>query len=400
MTATPDSRVLAEILGREDSLFAADMAANGAALAETLGGARLLVIGAGGSIGSSIVRQALAFRPDALHAVDINENTLVELVRDLRSSGQPSPDDFRTFVAELGSPIFERLVAAHGPYDAIFNFAAMKHVRAERDPYSLMRMLDTNVVSLAAFLSGLPAGAATRVFSVSTDKTVRPANLMGASKNMMEQVLWSQAERRHVGSARFANVAFSAGSLLEGFLNRLAAGQPLAGPSDVRRYFISHREAGELCLLAGALGASGEVYFPRLNPDADTLTFQEIAEIILRSRGLAPLYCESEEEARRMVPGEGGRWPCHFAPSDTSGEKPLEEFHRDGDAIDTSRHAAIGVVDGMRGWDRRGLDAALDAVARLRAQPAWSKKDIVAAIRLAVPELAHIETERDLDQKM
>jgi FlaA1/EpsC-like NDP-sugar epimerase len=398
MTIAPSSedQVLARVLGRHDSLFGSDIEANRAALIDTIAGSRVLVIGAAGSIGAAFVRELAPFAPAALHLVDLNENTLVEVVRDLRSSGVPVPADFGTFSIDLGSPEFAHLAAALGPWDHVVNFSAMKHVRAERDPFSLMRMLDVNVGALHRALDW--TAGARRVFSVSTDKSVRPANLMGASKNLMEKVLFCR-EDSIASSARFANVAFSAGSLLEGFGLRLAKGQPLAAPSDVRRYFIGRREAGQLCLLAAFLADHRQVYFPRLTPEEDLMSFADIAVAVLAESGLKPLLCADEDEAKQAMGRHPGHWPCVFAPSDTTGEKMEEEFFRLSDAPDFSRFSEVGVVD-EAATDRAVIDRFLSDIAVLRAQPRWDKAEIVAAIRRAVPELDHVERGRSLDQKM
>lgn len=392
-TADP---LLARILGRDHSLFAADLARHQDAIAAELAGARVLVIGAGGSIGAAFVRQLAGYRPAALHLVDLNENTLVEVIRDLRSGPVPPPPDLRSLSIDFGSEEFTRFAAACGPWDHVVNFAAMKHVRAERDPYSLMRMIDVNVGALHRALDWV--GPARRIFSVSTDKSVRPANLMGATKNLMERVLFCR-DGTLATSARFANVAFSAGSLLEGFEQRLAKGQPLAAPSDVRRYFISSEEAGQLCLLAAFTGGEHEVFFPRLTPDEDLLSFADIARAVLAAHGLEALPCADETEAKAALGRDPRHWPCLFSPSDTSGEKMAEEFHRIGEQPDFNRFAAIGVVR-ERTARREEIDDFLAEIAALRQRPTWDKAEIAAAIARAVPDLDHAERGRSLDQKM
>lgn len=391
--------LLSRILGRSRSLFADDLGANETALGEAVRGARLLVMGAGGSIGRAFVKQVLAYHPGSVHAVDINENTLAGLVRDVRSSTLPTPDDFRTFCVDFGSEAFSRLWQVAGPYDHFINFAAMKHVRSERDVYSLMRMVRTNAGCLRDFMGSLNGGVPKTVFSVSTDKTVRPVNLMGATKNLMEKILFAFSDRVTVSTARFANVAFSDGSLLDGFVRRLAAGQPLAGPSDVRRYFISHEEAGQLCLLACFLGLNRDAFFPKMDEERHLITFPEIAALILDDRGLEPLPSASEDEARRMVGRVPGKWPCHFAPSNTTGEKPVEEFFGDDDDLDLERYRNIGVVRGAPG-ELAPIDRCLEAIEGIRCTENWSKEEVVRAVRIAVPELCHNEKNRSLDEKM
>ncbi|OHC82921.1 MAG: hypothetical protein A3G73_03425 [Rhodospirillales bacterium RIFCSPLOWO2_12_FULL_67_15] len=390
--------MLARVLGRTRSLFADDIAANAARLASAIAGRRLLVVGAAGSIGAAFVNEIAARAPAALHLVDIDENGLVELVRDLRSDPRPPPSDFRTIIADFAGTEFARFAADHAPYDVFANFSALKHVRAERDVYSLLRMVEVNVAALDRCLARAAAHGFTRVFSVSTDKSVRPASLMGATKNLMEKALFSREGAFVATSARFANVAFSAGSLLEGFENRLAKGQPLSAPNDVRRYFISHEEAAQLCLLACFLGRDREVFFPKLAAPDHLIGFPDIASLLLAERGLEPLPCASEEEARSLAPPPG-RWPCHFSPSDTSGEKPEEEFFRHDDVLDLESFRAAGVVrEGI--VPRRTIDSFLAAIQAIRAGAVWRKENVVAAICAAVPELDHVERGHDLDQKM
>ena len=392
--------LLARILGRSRSLFAGDVAANAARLKAAIGGARILIVGAAGSIGAAFVKQLAIFNPAALHLVDINENDLVELVRDLRSSSLNLPADFCTVTADFAGPEFLHYAQENAPYDVLANFSALKHVRAERDVYSLARMIEINIAALDRCLSQSSALGLKRAFSVSTDKCVRPANLMGASKNLMEKVLFSRGENFVATSARFANVAFSAGSLLEGFENRLAKGQPLAGPSDVKRYFISHEEAAQLCLLACFLGEDRQVFFPKLSEKKDLLGFPDIAAAILAARGMKPLPCASEDEARQAVrTANSSQWPCYFAPSDTSGEKAVEEFYRHDDVLDLDSFTAAGIAL-EKPADRRTLEAFLAAIETARAKPKWQRDDFVVAVAAAVPELAHIPGHRNLDQKM
>ncbi|MGH7388980.1 MAG: polysaccharide biosynthesis protein [Candidatus Rokuibacteriota bacterium] len=397
------ARVVSRILSRSESLFATDLDASGDALHGAIGGRRMVVVGAGGSIGRAFVRRVAAFQPSALALVDISENTLVELIRELRASPEPLPKDLATYSVALGSLEFQRLLDALPPFDYVINFAAMKHVRSERDPYSLMRMIDTNVLAVDTLTASLRADATRKVFSVSTDKAVRPASLMGATKRWMERVLFTHADRMPCSTARFANVAFSDGSLLAGFLQRLAKQQPLAAPTDVRRYFISEEEAGQLCLLACFAGGNREVYFPRLEPTRHLLSLAEIAGVLLEELGMRAEVFASEDEARRsgLLTGEPPTaWPCVFSATDTTGEKLLEEFFTEEDQPDFSRYRAIGVITEGALPDTSGLAAARAAVERVRGERQWRKADLIEAIRLAVPELQHTELHRSLDAKM
>jgi FlaA1/EpsC-like NDP-sugar epimerase len=390
--------VLGRLLGRTKSLFACDMATHADRLADAVRGRRLLIVGGAGSIGAAFVKAVIPYGPAAVHVVDINENELVEVTRDFRSSRRPPSLDFRTATLDLTDDGFLRFVAAHAPYDVFCNFAALKHVRAERDVFSLMRMIEVNVAGLDRCLANSRDYGFQRVFSVSTDKSVRPANLMGATKNLMEKVLFCRPGAFVATSARFANVAFSGGSLLEGFERRLAKGQPLAGPDDIRRYFISHAEAAQLCLLACFLGGDREVFFPKLDPKRDLLSFPEIATALLQANGLKPLFCATEDEARQAaVPA--GSWPCHFVPTRTSGEKTEEEFFRHDDILDTASFEAAG-ISREKAASRQVIDRFLSAIAGIRTAATWQKQEVVAALHAAVPEMLHVERGRDLDQSM
>lgn len=389
--------LLSRILGRSESLFQRDIAKSKARLHQAVAGKRLLIAGAAGSIGSAFVKAVVEYGPAAIHLVDIDENGLVETTRDFRSSSQPGSIDFRTVTLDLTGDEFSRFAGSNKPYDVFANFAALKHVRAERDVFSLLRMIQVNVTGLDSVLAASKQYGFRRVFSVSTDKSVRPANLMGATKNLMEKVLFSRPGEFTATSARFANVAFSAGSLLDGFERRLAKGQPLVGPSDVRRYFISHEEAAQLCLLACFLGEDRAVLFPKLDATRHLMSFPEIAGALLSSLGLKPFACTSEADLHRPPPP--GHWPCYFAPSDTSGEKPEEEFFRIDDVVDLGTFDAVGVAHEAV-TARETIDAFVATIAAIRARPTWRKEDVQAAILTAVPELDHIERGRDLDQKM
>ena len=402
-----DRALLARVLSRQDSLFAADMESSRTALEDAIRGRRILVIGAAGSIGGAFVRRLIPFVPGALHLVDISENGLVEIVRELRSSTQEIPRDFRTFSIGLGSPEFRAFVLGDFDYDVVLNFAALKHVRAERDPYSLLRMLNTNFAHLSDFLDELnESSSPSRVFSVSSDKSVNPVSLLGASKALMEEVLWKHRHRFVTTSARFANVAFSSGSLLESFLLRLQKRQPLAAPNDVRRFFISHDEAAELCLLGAFLGESGDVVFPALSPQSDMLTFSEIALIVLDHFGHEALHCDSETEAREaalsLTDDRSKSWPVHFSSSDTSGEKMYEQFNREDELVTWDRWDTVGVV--VKSAQETEATSKLDrCLEQLRAATSGSKVDkakLLSIIKGVIPGLAHVETGRNLDEKM
>lgn len=394
--------LLASVLGREGSLLSADVAERERDLRDAIAGRRMLIVGAAGSIGSAFVRQLVAFRPAGLVLVDTDENALVEVVRDLRSGNEPPTCDLSTLSIGLGGAELERYLADSPPFDAVLNFAALKHVRAERDPFTLMRMLDVNVLAWDRTVRWAKARGTRAFFSVSSDKAVRPANLMGASKAWMEQVQWRHADGSRVTSARFANVAFSAGSLLDGFLHRIDKGQPLAAPTDVRRYFISADEAGQLCLLAAFLGGARDVFVPELGGSEAALPLTEVAARVLRQAGREPILCATDDEARAhpaLLDEHARGWPCYFAPSDTSGEKDVEEFVGPEESLAPSAFRAVGVVR-ARPLGAAAIDAVLADLAAYRDRRAWRKEEIVAIVRRAVPELRHLETGRSLDARM
>jgi len=404
--ADVDHKLLAAVIGREHSLFQGAVEQADKELREAINGQRILVIGAAGSIGAAFVRQVATYGPAALHLMDINENGLVEVVRDLQSSGIGIPPDFQTLSIGLGGPESRAFVAAGFDYDTVVNFAALKHVRAERDPWSMLRMLNTNIVYLDDLLNGMRRyERPQRIFSVSSDKSVNPASAMGASKTLMEHVLWLHSDRFTAASARFANVAFSAGSLLEGFLQRLAKKQPLAAPSDVRRFFISHEEAGQLCLLGTFLGANHEVVFPGLSPQDDMLTFSEIAVTVLAHFGYEPLECASDSEARERadrLTADSKQWPVHFTASDTSGEKMYEEFYTAEDTVDLQRWSNIGVlqVPALAAAQAAALRTGLDQLRGYAASGEFNKAALIDVLKPLVPGLQHVETGSNLDHKM
>lgn len=403
MISLPDSEgLLTKILGRSDSLMRYDIESHWNRISDKLGRSRILVIGAGGSIGGAFVRTLAQFRVAGLHLVDLSENGLVEVVRDLRSSGRSLPADFRTFAIDFGQQEFMALLAEN-TYDYVLNFSALKHVRSERDPYTLMRLLRTNVLANDDLLAQLSEKPPSRVFSVSSDKAVRPGNIMGASKAFMERVFLAHSKDVPFNSARFANVAFSAGSLLEGFSHRLAKRQPISAPNDVRRYFISHEEAGQLCMLGCFAGENREVFYPKLDPESDMLSFAEIARLVLESNNLEPRECGSEAEALALaleLPKKPTIWPCYFSGSDTGGEKPFEEFVDPLETTDEKRFQRAGVI--TEPIDH-GAEAVSEALHRIRCvfdRETWSKQDLIDAVRIAVPELEHVDADRNLDEKM
>lgn len=403
-----DDFIARRVTGRARSLFADDLDTHDAALREALGGRSLLVIGGAGTIGGAFVREALRYRPARLVVVDTSENGLTELVRDLRSTaGQFVPDALTTYPIDFGSATFARLFAAEGPFDVVAHFAAHKHVRSEKDRFSIEAMVRNNVLSSVRLLDLVAAAGAERFFCVSTDKAANPANVMGASKKLMEDAVLAYASEGLVPAttARFANVAFSHGSLPAGFLERIAKRQPLSAPSDVRRFFVSPQESGQLCLAACGLGEPGDIAFPRLGVST-MRTFDSIADALLEELGYSPERHATEDAARqaaaRLVPGgsPGGAWPVHYFASDTSGEKPAEEFHTADEPLDLDRFAAIGIARPAPPASVAGIREMCGELEALFERDRLDKAQIVEVLGRLVPTLDHVETGRDLDGRM
>lgn len=394
------------VLQRKVSHFSPDILRRREALLEAVAGRRVLVVGGGGTIGSATTMLLADLAPACLHVVDQSENYLAELVRDLRGRpGGLAVADFRTLPLDYGSPVMGRLLADEKPYDLVLNFAALKHVRSEKDVYSLLQMIDTNVVRHVRFRRWLnQSGHGRRYFAVSTDKAANPTSLMGASKRLMEDVVFAPdlAGGGQQTTARFANVAFSNGSLLQGFLVRLAKMQPLAVPRDTRRYFVSQVESGEICLLAAALGRAGHVLFPRLDPVSELQLLEEVATRVLRLHGYEPEVFDDESRARECVAAlaKRKRWPLLLTPLDTSGEKPYEEFVGQGEQVVDSgletlsavQHVATGALDG------EVIAMLEDAVGRVDGPV--DKQAIVDAIQSVIPGFAHRETGKTLDDRL
>ena len=391
------------LIGREQELFRDDVAAHEAMLRDEVGSSRFLVLGGAGSIGQAVVKELFRRGPRKLHVVDISENNLVEVVRDLRSSIGYIEGDFQTYALDIGSPEYDAFLAYDGGYDYVLNLSALKHVRSERDPFTLMRMIQVNVINTDRTARAAAEGGANKYFCVSTDKATNPVNMMGASKRIMELFLGRRSRDIDVSTARFANVAFSDGSLPHGFEQRLAKRQPIVAPDDVRRYFVTPKESGELCLMSCLLGESGDIFFPKLSENLHMVTFAEIALEYLRSRGYEPVVCESEDEARALVATlpEQDKWPCLFSKSDTTGEKPFEEFHSDDDTVDWDRFADIGVIkDAIVGGGDAQAAIFEERLAELRSRGRWDKPELVDLFRAMVPEFVHEETGTYLDGKM
>jgi len=391
-----------EIIGRTNELFGSDIETFSGELNDTVSKSKFLVIGGAGSIGQAVTREIFKRDPQVIHVVDISENNVVELVRDLRSTLGYGSGEFKTFAIDCGSVEFEALMASEGPYDYVFNLSALKHVRSEKDPYTLMRMIMVNVVNTIKTLRLAKDMGAKKYFCVSTDKAANPVNMMGASKRIMEMFLMRESLNQEISMARFANVAFSDGSLLHGFNQRFNKKQPFSAPNDVRRYFVTPQESGELCLLSGLLGNNRDIFFPKLSKKLHLITFSEIAVQYLRERGYEPHECGSEDEARDRAEEliANKQWPCYFFKSDTTGEKDFEEFFTDNEDLDMNRFGSVGVIRNQPNFDEAKLDEFMDGVDALRAKTTWTKYDIVKLYFVLLPEFSHKETGKYLDQRM
>lgn len=390
------------VIGRNLPVFQEDFKSMEADLTERIRSSAFLVVGGGGSIGQAVVKELFRRSPRCLHVVDSSENNLVELVRDLRSSLGYIEGDFRTLALDASAPEYKAFIESVEPYDHVLNLAAMKHVRSEKDPFTLMRMIRTNVLMTKSTVDFAVQRGTRRYFAVSSDKAVNPANAMGATKRAMELCLVAASESIEVTSARFANVAFSNGSLLYGFGLRLAKRQPLSAPQDVLRYFITAQEAAFLCLLAFLAGNNRECFFPAPGSGFQAISFRTVAEKFLTSQGFTPHPCASEEEARSRVEelSARGEWPCYFFDSDTTGEKHLEEFYSVEETVDFNRFNEVGVVSWPPTRDAAGLERFLQQVLDLQETGSWSRPDLLSPLQTLVPTFDHRDTGKFLDNRM
>jgi FlaA1/EpsC-like NDP-sugar epimerase len=393
---------LLSLIGRDSALFSSDIVNQENLLKNIICNSRFLVIGGAGTIGQAVTREIFKRNPKTLHVVDISENNMVELVRDLRSTEGYGSGEFKTFAIDCGSIEFEALIKHEESYDYVFNLSALKHVRSEKDPYTLMRMLVVNILNTIKTTQMAKEMGAKKYFCVSTDKAANPVNMMGASKRIMEMFLMRESLTQNISMARFANVAFSDGSLLHGFNQRFSKQQPFSAPNDVRRYFVTPEESGELCLLSGLFGNNRDIFFPKLSEKLHLITFSEIAIRYLRERGYEPYECDSEDEARNRSDEliAKKQWPCYFFTSDTTGEKDFEEFFTDNEDLDMNRFETVGVIKNEPNFNASKLNSFIQRIEGYRERGSWSKKDIVELYFNLLPEFAHKETGKYLDQRM
>lgn len=390
------------LIGREKRLFDEDVKEHEKVLNETVSSSSFLVLGGAGSIGSAVVKEIFKRNPKKLHVIDISENNLVELVRDIRSSFGYIGGEFKTYALDIGSIEYDAFFENDGCYDYVLNLSALKHVRSEKDSFTLMRMIDVNIFNTEKTARQSAEKGAKKYFCVSTDKAANPVNMMGASKRIMEMFLMRTSSEVAISTARFANVAFSDGSLLHGFNQRLLKRQPLVAPNDIKRYFVTPDESGELCLMSCLLGENRDIFFPKLNESLHLITFAEIAEKYLRYRGYEPYCCESEEEARELAPTlhSSGQWPCLFTESNTTGEKDFEEFYTDQEVLDMEQFHNIGVIKNESFFNQDKLRNFEDEIGRMRSLKHWDKAQLVELFHSMMPDFGHIETGKYLDSKM
>ena len=390
------------LIGRKETLFTLDIGKNEDELCNTVSNATFLVLGAAGSIGQAVTKEIFKRNPKKLHVVDISENNMVELVRDIRSTFGYINGDFQTFALDIGSTEYDAFIKADGKYDYVLNLSALKHVRSEKDPYTLMRMIDVNIFNTEKTMRQSAENGSKKYFCVSTDKAANPVNMMGASKRIMEMFLMRGSADIAISTARFANVAFSDGSLLHGFNQRIQKRQPIVAPRDIKRYFVTPQESGELCLMSCIFGENRDIFFPKLSEALHLITFADIAVKYLENMGYEPYLCTTEDQARALantLPQEG-KWPCLFTDSDTTGEKDFEEFYTDNELLDMRRFENLGVIKNEAVFDPELVNEFEQTIAKFKQEESWTKDDIVKLFFNMLPEFGHKETGKYLDSKM
>lgn len=411
------------LIGRTKELFTDDINTHNKELQNIVPSSTFLVLGGAGSIGQAVVKEIFKRHPKKLHVVDISENNMVELVRDIRSSFGYIDGDFATFALDIGSVEYDAFIKSDGAYDYVLNLSALKHVRSEKDPYTLMRMIETNVFNTDKTLEQSIENGVKKYFCVSTDKAANPVNMMGASKRIMEMFVMRKSKQIDVSMARFANVAFSDGSLLHGFDQRIKKLQPIVAPNDIKRYFVAPQESGELCLMSCIFGQNRDIFFPKLSENLHLITFADIAVKYLEDLGYEPYLCKDEEEAREFFsknrdqlsspksstsnaqhstlnPNSLKFWPCLFTSSDTTGEKDFEEFFTDAETLDMDRFENLGIIKNEALYDEEKLNYFENIIKKYKQNLSWTKEDIVKEFFTIIPDFGHKETGKYLDGKM
>lgn len=391
-----------KLIGRDKELFQKDISKYEDTLRDIVSSSTFLVLGAAGSIGQAVTKEIFKRNPKKLHVVDISENNMVELVRDIRSSFGYINGEFKTFALDIGSIEYDAFIKNDGQYDYILNLSALKHVRSEKDPFTLMRMIDVNIFNTDKTLQQAIDNGTKKYFCVSTDKAANPVNMMGASKRIMEMFVNRKSLDIKVSMARFANVAFSDGSLLHGFNQRIEKKQPIVAPNDIKRYFVTPQESGELCLMSCIFGDNRDIFFPKLSENLHLISFADIAVKYLAEKGYEPYLCKDEDEARALAKTlpEEGKWPCLFTTSDTTGEKDFEEFFTDKETLDMDRFENLGVIKNEANFNNDLLNEFEKTSNELKGEKAWNKDEIVKLFFKMIPDFGHKETGKYLDGKM
>jgi FlaA1/EpsC-like NDP-sugar epimerase len=390
------------LIGRDSELFSTDIQKNEKILSRKVEKSRFLVLGGAGSIGQAVTKEIFKRNPKKLHVVDISENNMVELVRDIRSSFGYIDGDFQTFALDIGSKEYDAFINSDGQYDYVLNLSALKHVRSEKDPFTLMRMIDVNIFNTEKTMMQAAEKGSKKYFCVSTDKAANPVNMMGASKRIMEMFLMRRSHDITISTARFANVAFSDGSLLHGFNQRIQKSQPIVAPKDIKRYFVTPQESGELCLMSCIFGENRDIFFPKLSESLHLITFADIAVNYLEQIGYEPYLCSTEDEARALASTlpQQGKWPCLFTPSDTTGEKDFEEFFTENEELDMARFENLGIIKNEALFNPELVSTFENTIKEMKRNSSWSKQEIVDLFFKLIPDFGHKETGKYLDGKM
>ena len=391
-----------KLIGRTAPLFEEDITSKSKQIEDRVSSSSFLVLGGAGSIGQAVVKEIFKRNPIKLHVVDISENNLAELVRDIRSSFGYIKGDFQTFALDIGSSTYDSFIDNDGEFDYVLNLSALKHVRSEKDPFTLMRMIEVNILNTIKTINQAIQKGSKKYFCVSTDKAANPVNMMGASKRIMEKFILRESQKIDISTARFANVAFSDGSLLHSFKQRIDKQQPIVAPTDVKRYFVTPEESGQLCLMSCLFGETRDIFFPKLSEELDLITFSSIAKKFLNHQGYEVHYCNSEKEAREAVSESitHKKWPCFFTVSDTTGEKSFEEFYMPKEHLDLNTFEKLGIVKSKTAYDEDKLNHFLSTIETLQKNNSWTKEEIVLLFFEMLPELDYEDKGKYLDSKM